>query len=190
MKTLLALLGLAFCSSLQAQGPINFKNLKSRIEDIPQVAWTRTHHLLDANRASSTLLVDIEILVGPNTKLYYRDNKSAFKAAMTLWANVKRPTKYLAFFYSFEDKSWAEREYKKLPFYKPGMEILIDGPCVVDKCTGANSGIADYSSVGVGVFGVHGPDAKDPYRRGPLQIHEYTHAVSNGSLDRQGSSGP
>jgi hypothetical protein len=57
------------------------------------------------------------------------------------------------------------------------MEILIDGPCDGTKCTGANSGIQSFSSVGVGVFGIHGPDAKDPYRRGPMQIHEYTHAV-------------
>jgi len=177
MKALLAISVFACFSSLQAEEPITFENLKSRLEDIPHVAWTNAHQLIKSNRASSTSLPDLEILVGPNTNLYFDDNKGAFADAMTLWANVKRPTRYFAFFYSFEDKSWAEQEYRKLPFYKPGMEILIAGPCDAKKCTGANSGIADFSSVGVGVFGVHGPDAKDPYRRGPLQIHEYTHAV-------------
>ena len=177
MKTLLAFLVVLSFSSMQAAEPITFANLKSRIEDIPQVAWTNTQQLLKSNRASSTSVIDLEILIGPNTKLYFEDNESAFVDGMTLWANVKRPTKYIAFFYCFEDKSWAYQQYKKLPFYKPGMEILIDGPCDGTKCTGANSGIQSFSSVGVGVFGIHGPDAKDPYRRGPMQIHEYTHAV-------------
>ena len=74
MKTLLAFLVFAFFSSLQAEEPITFANLKSRIEDIPQVAWTNTHHLIKSNRASSSSLLDLEILVGPNTKLYFEDN--------------------------------------------------------------------------------------------------------------------
>jgi hypothetical protein len=73
MKTLLALLVFAFFSSLQAKEPITFATLKSRIEDIPQVAWTNTHHLIKSNRASSSPLLDLEILVGPNTKLYFEE---------------------------------------------------------------------------------------------------------------------
>jgi len=93
MKTLLAFLVFASFFSLQAEEPITFANLKSRIEDIPQVAWTNTHHLIKANRAASSSVLDLEILVGPNTKLYFEDNKKAFTDGMTLWANVKRPTK-------------------------------------------------------------------------------------------------
>jgi hypothetical protein len=98
MKKLLALLVFTIFSSLQAEEQITFANIKSRIEDIPQVAWTNTHHLIKSNRDSSSSLPELEILVGPNTKLYFEDNKRAFVDAMTLWANVKRPTKYFAFF--------------------------------------------------------------------------------------------
>ena len=57
------------------------------------------------------------------------------------------------------------------------MESLIDAPCTPTSCTGANSGIEAFSSVGVGVFGIDSADSWDTYRYGPMQIHEYTHAV-------------
>jgi hypothetical protein len=83
MKKLLALLVFTIFSSLQAEEQITFANIKSRIEDIPQVAWTNTHHLIKSNRDSSSSLPELEILVGPNTKLYFEDNKRAFVDAMT-----------------------------------------------------------------------------------------------------------
>ncbi len=149
--------------------PITFSNIKSRVQDIPGVAWQNTQNLINSNNTVSGSLVQLEILKGPNTKLYFEDNEAAFTTGIKLWKNFKQPKKYLALFYSFEDKSWAISKYNK--------PRLIEAPCTPSECTGANSGIIDYSDQGVGVFGINSLDAWDNYRYGPIQIHEYTHAV-------------
>ena len=71
MKKLLGILVLFFYSSLQAAEPITFSNIKSRIKDIPEVAYNNTQNLLNSNRAKSNS-VKLEIHVGPNTKLYFK----------------------------------------------------------------------------------------------------------------------
>ncbi len=159
-----------FYSSLQAAEPITFSNIKSRIKDIPEVAYNNTQNLLNSNRAKSNL-VELEILVGPKTKLYFKDNEKAFKDGIALWANVKQPRKYLALFYSFKDKNWAHSKYNNYH--------LINTPCVKSKCSGASSSLMKYpdNDLGVGAFGIYGKDKSDPYRKGAIQIHEYTHAV-------------
>ena len=173
MKKLLGILvlGLLWCGNVNAAEPITFSNIKSRIKDIPEVAWSNTQNLLNSNRAKSSSLVDLEIHVGPKTKLYFKDNEKAFKDVIALWANVKQPRKYLALFYSFKDKSWALSKYND--------KNLINAPCWKNKCTGANSSLMDYpdNDLGVGVFGIYSKDRSDPYRKGAIQIHEYTHAV-------------
>ena len=78
MKKLLGIVVLFFYSSLQAAEPITFSNIKSRIKNIPEVAYNNTQNLLNSNRAKSNL-VELEILVGPKTKLYFKDNEKTFR---------------------------------------------------------------------------------------------------------------
>ena len=174
MKKLLGILVLFFYSSLQAAEPITFSNIKSRIKDIPEVAYNNTQNLLNSNRAKSNS-VKLEIHVGPNTKLYFKDNEKYFKYGIALWANFKQPSKYGALFYSFKDKSWAASQYEKI-IGRPD-DGLIDAPCHNKRCSGANSGMENNVDIGLGVFGIYGKDRSDPYRKGAIQIHEYTHAA-------------
>jgi len=61
---------------------------------------------------------------------------------------------------------------------EPGpIAVLVGALCNSTICDGANSGILSYNSVGVGVFGIHQEDSRDPYRYGPIHIHEHTHAM-------------
>ena len=135
-----------FYSSLQAAEPITFSNIKSRIKDIPEVAYNNTQNLLNSNRAKSNS-VKLEIHVGPNTKLYFKDNEKYFKYGIALWANFKQPSKYGALFYSFKDKSWAASQYEKI-IGRPD-DGLIDAPCHNKRCSGANSGMENNVDIGL-----------------------------------------
>ncbi len=165
-------------SSTPFVSPIVFSNIVSLSEEIPQIVWESTKNEVRSNYESSHSLVELKILVGPNTTLYYNENEDAYRNAIAFWKQFPQPSEYVAFFYSFEDKPWAVSKFKKMPFYSKGMERSVDAPCqhIPEACTGANSGIFD-ANTGVGVVGIYPPDASDPYRFGPLQIHEYTHAV-------------
>ncbi len=170
---------------------ITFANVRSRLADLPDIAWENTQNLLEANKDSSkTAGIVLKILKGPTTQLYYDGSESSFEKAINLWANFSQPREYLALFYNFSDKAWALTQ-----FDLPG---LIDAPCTQSECTGGNSGIPTADGLGVGVFGISQKDSTDTYRYGPLQIHEYTHAaqcapwigLNNNPCDGQQSMSP
>ena len=155
---------------VQDENAITFSNVKSRLADLPDVAWQNTQSLLKENDDSSkTEGIILKVLKGPTTQLYYDGSESAFERGIKLWANFSQPREYLALFYNFSDKAWALTQ-----FDNPG---LIDAPCTPTVCTGGNSGIPTADGLGVGVFGITANDSSDPYRYGPLQIHEYSHAA-------------
>ena len=155
---------------VQAENAITFSNVKSRLADLPDVAWQNTQNLLKENDDSSkTEGIILKVLKGPTTQLYYDGSEGAFERGIKLWANFSQPREYLALFYNFSDKAWALTQ-----FDNPG---LIDAPCTPTVCTGGNSGIPTADGLGVGVFGITANDSSDPYRYGPLQIHEYSHAA-------------
>ena len=155
---------------VQDENAITFSNVKSRLADLPDVAWQNTQSLLKENDDSSkTAGIILKVLKGPTTQLYYDGSESAFERGIKLWANFSQPREYLALFYNFSDKAWALTQ-----FDNPG---LIDAPCTPTVCTGGNSGIPTADGLGVGVFGITANDSSDPYRYGPLQIHEYSHAA-------------
>ena len=152
------------------ENAITFSNVKSRLADLPDVAWQNTQSLLKENDDSSkTAGIVLKVLKGPTTQLYYDGSESALERGIKLWANFSQPREYLALFYNFSDKAWALTQ-----FDNPG---LIDAPCTPTVCTGGNSGIPTADGLGVGVFGITANDSSDPYRYGPLQIHEYSHAA-------------
>tara|TARA_B100001057_G_scaffold501000_1_gene619590 strand:- start:224 stop:1537 length:1314 start_codon:yes stop_codon:yes gene_type:complete len=154
----------------QNEDAITFSNVKSRLADLPDVAWENTQKLLEANKDSSkTADIILKVLKGPNTQLYYDGSERSFEKGIKLWANFSQPREYLALFYNFSDKTWALTQ-----FDLPG---LIDAPCTQTECTGGNSGIQTADGLGVGVFGISQKDSIDAYRYGPLQIHEYSHAA-------------
>tara|TARA_Y100000996_G_scaffold171395_1_gene133268 strand:- start:85 stop:813 length:729 start_codon:yes stop_codon:yes gene_type:complete len=84
------------------------------------------------------------------------------------------PEKYYAFFYSFGDLDWAINNLNSYGFSGE----MARAPCGGSECSGANSGIYhELPHHGVGTFGINSPDSRDPYRYGPLHIHEFTHSA-------------
>ena len=155
---------------VQDENVITFSNVKSRLADLPDVAWQNTQNLLKENDDSSkTAGIILKVLKGPTTQLYYDESESAFERGIKLWANFSQPREYLALFYNFSDKAWALTQFDK--------PRLIDAPCTPTECTGGNSGIQTADGLGVGVFGISQKDSIDTYRYGPLQVHEYSHAA-------------
>jgi len=152
------------------ENAITFSNVKSRLAEIPDVAWKNTQSLLKENDDSSkTAGTILKVLNGPTTQPHYDESESAFERGIKLWTNFSQPREYLALFYNFADKAWALTQFDN--------PRLIDAPCTPTVCTGGNSGIQTADGLGVGVFGISQNDSIDTYRYGPLQVHEYSHAA-------------
>ena len=151
---------------------IDFETLAVNAAQVPDIAWNDSQRILSAN-AHLTPTVQVHTKVGPTTDLYFTDYAEAFDRAVQFWAAVDNPTEYIVLLYNFADLPWAIDELTDLGL--DGQSAL--GPCTPVTCTGANSGVHTVEGVAVGVFGIDPADSWDPYRYGPLQIHEYTHTV-------------
>ena len=162
---------------------LDLNELEENFIEVPRIAWEDTQRILEANGKSIRTNVELEISVGPITELYFNDNEQAFTKAITFWSNFDQPTKYWAIMYNYNDRPWAKEQILNASFLtrqtEGPVDALVEAPCTDTICTGANSGIQSFSSVGVGVFGINQPDSRDSYRYGPVQIHEYTHAVQS-----------
>ena len=151
--------------------------MRNNVAEVSRIAWEDSQRIMALNTKTSSANTELVISVGPTTKPYFDNSEEAYRKAITFWSGFDQPTKYWALIYNYEDKSWAKEEIEKASFLKHPDLINVDAPCHGSVCSGANSGIEEGSSVGLGVLGIHQPDSRNPYGHGPLQIHEYTHAV-------------
>ena len=86
--------------------PTSFENLLANYEGIPEAAWKSTQE----NIASSTLLVpQLEIVVGPNTKLPYDKiiSETALRKVTAIFKDFSQPPKQTSMFYNYQDLNWA-----------------------------------------------------------------------------------
>jgi hypothetical protein len=59
--------------------PISFSNIVSLRQEVPRVVWESAKNEVRSNYENSRSLVEIEVLVGPNTTLYFKDNEGAYR---------------------------------------------------------------------------------------------------------------
>ena len=158
---------------------ITLENLNEQFGQVSQIAWEDSQLILKNNNTPLNTTVELKIEVGPTTDLYFNDNEAALNTAISFWKHFDNPTLYIALFYNFADISWAEDKLRSYGDDESFVTIRSRGPCTDSICSGATSGIGigPYTSVGVGVFGISQSDSRNQYRYGPIQIHEYTHAV-------------
>ena len=179
---------------------VDIDSLETHRVNIPNIAWNDSQTILDGNADLANEETDLLIKVGPTTNLYFAENEAMLRRAINFWTNFCQPTKYIALYYSYDDLSWAEEELVGYGETPASATVSAMSPCGGGICIGGNSGlgVGQYPNrsrnVGFGKFGIHQADATDPYRRGPLHIHEYTHAMQASSWintevqDPQGAS--
>ena len=144
------------------------------LDNVPKFAWNDYQRIASENFLFKNDSFEIILNIGPSTDLYFLDNEQYIQKGISFWQNFNIPEKYYGFFYNYQDLDWAINELTSTGF-EGGMARA---PCRDGICSGANSGIYQRPPhFGVGVFGINSPDSVDPYRYGPLHIHEITHSV-------------
>ena len=154
---------------------LDIKEIGSNIGQVPKLAWSDYQRIMSENSAQDDIEnFEIIINVGPTTELYFLENESYIQKGINFWKNFILPEKYYAFFYSYNDLNWASNELTSAGFEGD----MARAPCRDGVCSGANSGIYQRSPhFGIGTYGINSKDSIDPYRYGPLHIHEITHSV-------------
>ena len=164
-------------------GLITFDNIDKHIADISEAAYTAVQKVEATNSLPNIPFV---VQIGPNTNPAVPDVSAKFQKIMKLWSGFRQPVSYYALLYNFQDKDWALKTASKTPKVistggVEGLKNMMQQCSAPNKCSGANSGIGNEGTYGVG-FGQFGMDpahiAQDPYFLvGVIFGHEYTHST-------------
>lgn len=165
--------------------PITWQNIESRYADVSAAAWQSTQDTLKAN-ATNGANSGIKVIWAPNTATsHYAGFEDYLRTGVQLWSRFTLPPQSTFLVYSYDEIPWASRTMKKI-LTDSGMKAdqaaaisdnLSHAPYGGPDCGGANAGmISDVQAIGV--FGLCARnEGTDPYYKGPLQIHEFTHQL-------------
>ena len=148
-----------------------------RPKDVSYWAWKKSS---DQVLSSTEKSGELELIVGPNTKLSNPNPKLAFDAVKRLYPTFRHPQKTTAIYYSYKDIDWAQNKFSQVFSMASGQDAK--GSCQkVTECWGA-SGTIDNAGNGVLLSAVMSGTADPNHTSGTLEAHEYTHIVQIGSF--------
>jgi hypothetical protein len=148
---------------------ITFQNLNQNLHGIIYESWL---HASQQIQNSTSTLGNVQLLVGPNTKI---DQTPAMMAKVSrLYANFAQVKNLYLIEFSPSDTAWAQQRYDQLHpnNYNPNAAA---GECSAGVCKGEQAGI---NANGDGVILAGQDGSLDPRNStGSTLAHEYTHTV-------------
>jgi hypothetical protein len=158
--------------------PINsFQDAVKRPKDVSYWAWKKSS---DQVLSSTEKSGDIELIVGPNTKLSNPNPKVAFDAIKRLYPTFRHPQKTYAIYYSYKDIDWAQKKFSEVFSMASGQDAK--NSCQkITECWGASASITN-SGDGVLLSAVTNGTTDPNHTSGTLEAHEYMHVVQVGSF--------
>jgi hypothetical protein len=168
--------------------PTSFNDLYENRQGISFAAWKRTWDVI-AKTPDRGVQMDLE--VGPTTKLFYEDYVGIANLVARAFPNHKIPPKTLVFLFNYADIEWAESKLKDLLDVKDfeyvnefGRSDFIRGNCKApSNCTAArqSTGPSKLSIIAHGVPTLNPFDSSsiDYFSSGQLEAHEFFHGLQN-----------
>jgi hypothetical protein len=155
----------------------NLQDAVKRPKDVSYWAWKKSSDQVLSNTEKSG---ELELIVGPNTKLSNPNPKIAFDAIKRLYPTFRHPQKTSVIYYSFKDIDWAQSKFSQIFSMASGQDAK--GSCQkVTECWGASASITN-SGDGVLLSAVMNGTADPNHTSGTLEAHEYMHIVQVGSF--------
>jgi hypothetical protein len=155
----------------------NFQDAVKRPKDVSYWAWKKSSDQVLSNTEKSG---DLELIIGPNTKLSNPNPKIALDAIKRLYPTFRHPQKTSVIYYSYKDIDWAQSKFSQIFSMASGQDAK--GSCQkVTECWGASASITN-SGDGVLLSAVMNGTADPNHTSGTLEAHEYMHIVQVGSF--------
>jgi len=155
----------------------SFQDAVDRPKDVSYWAWKKSRDQTFSNNSKGP---NIELTIGPNTKLTNPNPLSAFDSMTKLYPDFRRPKTVFAIYYSYSDIDWAQKKYAAVYEGANGQEAK-NGCQKVEFCWGASATI-DGSGNGVILAAVMTSNPDRNHTSGTLEAHEYTHVLQISSF--------
>lgn len=155
----------------------SFQDAVDRPKDVSYWAWKKSS---EQSRSNNSKGPNVELMIGPNTKLSNLDPLNAFSAVAKLYPEFRSPEKVFVIYYSFPDINWAQKKYAEVYENSNGQEAK--NSCQkIEFCWGA-SGTINGSGNGVILAAVMTSNPDRNHTSGTLEAHEYTHVLQISSF--------
>jgi hypothetical protein len=177
--------------------PTSWQDLFENREGTAYKAWLSMSKTVATSNSS---LGKVNVSVGPNTELPYKDLQSAMSQVSKGFPNTKQPSTVSVIAFNYTDQVWADDLYRKLiagepdSFKRNHQEFVIDMCQASRKICWSAMGFTNTAGDGVILLGVVESEISknlDPgysnYARsneGLTVAHEYFHAVQRKLIDK------
>ena len=151
--------------------PTSFEDLQSHLDGIIYGAWSKAAKKI---QGSVSVLGNVKILVGPNTKEDDTNSLLALNLASKLYSNLKQVKTLYVIKFSFADVAWAQQQYDLLHLINYDSNE-VSKQCNFLYCNGASAGINDNGD-GVILVG-QGDRYSIRSSSGQVVAHEYAHTL-------------
>ena len=154
-----------------AKAPTSFEDLVSNYQGIAFAAWSKSRETI---QASSKSQVSLNLVLGPNTQLAYKEPEKPMELITRLYPGFATSAEiyYLAF--NFDDREWAKNQMESI-LPNSGSQWIYETACKTkETCWGGgafSNGQGKYLIVETMGF----IDAN--HTSGSLEAHEFTHIV-------------
>ena len=145
----------------------SFQDAVKRPKDVSYWAWKKSSALVLSSTEKSG---ELEVLVGPNTKLTNPNPKLALDAVKRLYPTFQHPQKTTAIYYTYKDIDWAQKNFSQL-FSRSSGEDAKNSCQKVTECWGA-SGTIDDAGNGLILSAVMNGTSDPNHTYGTLEAHE------------------
>lgn len=168
---------------------LTFDNLVENRKQIPKIAWTKFSTQFAQGKSKK---IELKVLVGPHTKLYFKKPKNALSIVSTIFSEMAQPAEVILMQYSYQDLAWANKQLLTLvPKVELDRFVRNEGGSVLESncnnatknCIGAKAltdttGIS-YVFMGIPtVLPVLKQDALSA-QNGMTEAHEFFHTIQD-----------
>jgi hypothetical protein len=172
--------------------PTSFEELLLKRRCIAFAAWKN----VSTSTNSSSSKPVIKILIGPNTKPYYRKTALAVQAISNTFSNSIYTGESFYIYYNFKDSAWAKRtlqslltadEYENISRNQDNRMIENGCDAMSKTCFGSQA-ITSILGKGLVLLGVpnslnnNDPTASYRFKTGMLEAHEHFHLLQDAAL--------
>jgi hypothetical protein len=153
------------------KAPTSFDDLIENYQGISYAAWSKSQ---DKIQKSAKTDLALNMVIGPNTTLTYKDPKTAIDLVTRLYAGFIQPTEIYFLAFNFQDRDWAVSQMDTI-IPAAGSQWIMNTACrTKETCWG---GGAFYNGTNrfliVETMGVINSNTTS----GTLEAHEFTHIV-------------
>ena len=158
--------------------PTSFDDLIKNYAGISYAAWSKSREKI---LASSKTEITLKMVIGPNSKLDFKDPINPINLVSRLYSGYIKPHEFYFLAFSYDDRDWAVNQMETI-LPNSGSLWIKDTACKTrDTCWGGGS---FYNGIDRHLIVIATGIADENHTSGTLEAHEFTHSLQQINMNK------